>query len=49
MEADVDALRIRPNCIQLAVSLATSLVIPTNGFYLQSLLTPLLLALNSFY
>ena len=49
MEADVDVLRVRPNCVQLAVPLATSLVTPTNGFHLQSLLTPLPLALSNFH
>ena len=49
MEADVDVLRIRPNYVQLAVPLTTSLVTPTSGFYLQSSLTPPPLALSSFY
>lgn len=49
IEADVDVLRVKPNCVQLAVPLATSLVAPTNGFYLQSSLTPPPLALSSFH
>ena len=49
MEADVDVLRVRPNYVQLAVPLVTSIMTPTNGFYLQSLLTPPPLALSSFH
>ena len=49
MEADVDVLRVRPNCVQLAVHLVTSLVTPTNGFHLQSLLIPPPLALSDFH
>ena len=49
MEAVVDVLRVRPNCVQLAVSLIILLVTPTNGFYLQSLLAPPPLALSSFH
>ena len=34
MEADIDILRIRPNYVWLAVSLATLLVASTNSFHL---------------
>ena len=49
MEANINVLRVKPNCIQLAIPLATLLVTPTNNFHLQNLLTLLPLALSSFY
>ena len=49
MEADIDVLRVRPNCVQLAVPLVTSLVTLINGFHLQSLLTSPPLALSGFH